>query len=244
MPGWIVAESARLRVAVVDRDRDFLRLLVAHVRDLSWRLTVHPEPANASVLEVANPHVVLVDISVLGPRWEHWLTHQLAPLHNVGVIVCTPRSTVKQRIRGLRAGADDWITKPCSVEEVAARIDSVVRAHRERVGRNAAVPIYSVGLEIRPDLFDALVDGRPASLTRREFDVLLCLACAEGDVMSRERVYREVWGHATPTGDRALDTCIRKIRAKLRALAPERSYVHTHWGVGYRFGYERARERR
>lgn len=236
-------EPARLRVTIVDRDRAFVRVLAMYVRELGWRLAVQSGPASAGVLEATGPHAVLVDIVVLGSRWEHWLGQHLARLPEVGLLVCTERSSLKQRVRGLRAGADDWITKPCPSEEVAARVHAVVRAHQMRASWNAMRPVVSVGLEVRPDLYDAVVDGKPAALTRREFDVLMCLARAEGDVISRERIYREVWGYATPSGVRALDTCVRKIRAKLRRLAPERSYVHTHWGVGYRFGYERARKR-
>jgi DNA-binding response OmpR family regulator len=243
LPDSVGLQSASLRLTIVDRDRSFVRALAMHVRDLGWNLSVQSGPASASALEDTNPHAVLVDIVALGPRWEHWLGQQMARLSAVGLLVCTERSSLKQRIRGLHAGADDWITKPCPSEEVAARVHSVVRAYQMRASWNAMRPIVSVGLEVRPDLYDALVDGRPASLTRREFDVLICLARANGDVIPRERLYREVWGYATPAGDRALDTCVRKIRAKLRRLAPERAYVHTHWGVGYRFGYERTRGR-
>jgi DNA-binding response OmpR family regulator len=238
-----VLERARLRVTIVDRDRGFVRVLAAYARELGWQLTIYPRPTGAGVLEGTSPHAVLVDIVVLGPLWERWLGQQRARSHDVGLLVCTERSSLKQRVRGLDAGADDWITKPAEAEEVAARVHAVVRAHSMRANWNAMRPVYSVGMEVRPDLYDAVVDGQRATLTRREFDVLLCLARAQGDVMPRERLYQEVWGHAAHGNDRALDTCIRKIRAKLRRLAPERSYVHTHWGVGYRFGYERARAR-
>jgi DNA-binding response OmpR family regulator len=244
IPGDLLElELAGLHVAVVDRDRAFLRALAAHMRALGWRLTVHPGAASPSALDALAPHAVLVDVAVLGRRWDDWLTRHMERIPHVGLIVCTEGSTLKQRIRGLVVGADDWITKPCAVEEVAARIFAVVRAHRMRMRREATAPVFSVGLEVRPDLYDAFVDGKAAQLTRREFDVLLCLARGQGEVVSRERVYREVWSRPNPGSDRALDTCIRKIRAKLRALAPERRYVHTHWGVGYRFAYERARPR-
>lgn len=243
-PGPAAVELSALRVAIVDGDREFPPTLAGHMRELGWWLTVHPGPAAPSALESVSPHAVLVDIAILGPRWDDWLARHRARLPDVGLLVCTARSTLRQRVHGLSVAADDWIAKPCAPDELSARIYAVVRAHRQRARWKELKPVCSVGLEVRPELYDAVVDGRPALLTRREFDVLLCLARAEGDVMPRERVYREVWGANTAAGDRALDTAVRKIRAKLRRLAPERSYVHTHWGVGYRFGYERARGRR
>jgi DNA-binding response OmpR family regulator len=232
-----------LRVAVIDRDPAFVAQLRTHAHEVGWRLTVHPAALTVSALERVGARAVLVDIGFLGPRWDDWLARHPARLHEMGLLVVTERSTIKQRVRGLCAGADDWIAKPCAIEELAARVQGVVRAHSVSARLRSTRPLCSVGLEVRPDLYDALVDGRPARLTRREFDVLHCLARGGGEVLSRERVYREVWGGSISSRERALDTAVRKIRAKLERLAPERSYVHTHWGVGYRFGYERARPR-
>ena len=77
--------------------------------------------------------------------------------------------------------------------------------------------------------------GRSINLTRREFELLQTLAEAEGKVLEREEIYQRVWGYAMAHGDRSVDVFIRKLRAKLQKHSPSWSYIHTHFGVGYRF---------
>ena len=91
------------------------------------------------------------------------------------------------------------------------------------------------GLRIDPEQVQAFADGTSVGLTPREFEVLFALARAEGKPLARERVYREVWGYEMMRGDRSVDVFVRKVRQKLAAARPERSYVQTLYGVGYRF---------
>jgi DNA-binding response OmpR family regulator len=94
-------------------------------------------------------------------------------------------------------------------------------------------------LEIRGDQFQAFAGGRSADLTRREFEVLELLARAKGKVLQREEIYQAVWGYAMAHGDRSVDVFVRKVRQKLETASPDWSYIHTHFGVGYRFQPER-----
>ena len=94
-------------------------------------------------------------------------------------------------------------------------------------------------LEIRPDLFDAYVGDRAASLSRKEYELLRQLADADGRVLEREDIYQRVWGYTMVRGDRSVDVFVRKLRQKLEQLSPDWRYVHTHFGVGYRFAAER-----
>lgn len=90
-------------------------------------------------------------------------------------------------------------------------------------------------LEIRPDEIQALVDGRRVGLTVREFQVLLVLARREDRVMRRADIYGHVWGGEMKHRDRSVDVFVRKVRTKLAQVAPGWAYIHTHFGVGYRF---------
>ncbi len=94
-------------------------------------------------------------------------------------------------------------------------------------------------LAIRPDRFDAYVGNEPASLSRKEFELLHQLAVADGRVLEREDVYQRVWGYTMARGDRSVDVFVRKLRQKLERISPRWRYVHTHFGVGYRFAAER-----
>jgi DNA-binding response OmpR family regulator len=157
----------------------------------------------------------------------------------MGLLVCTGPSSVSQRVRGLRVGADDWVTKPCHPEEVLARVESVVRRRKRASERVETGPLVAGELEIRADQFQAFVGGRSIELTRREFELLELLAQAQGKVLQREDIYQAVWGYAMAHGDRSVDVFVRKVRQKLETASPDWSYIHTHFGVGYRFQPER-----
>jgi DNA-binding response OmpR family regulator len=231
----IVPAASHLRIAVIDRDNDFLGVIAEHVRRLEWTFVVHRGPVTGTTLLGGRPHAVLVDVGLFGPHWDDWLARQPASVPELGVLVCTGRSTVGQRVRGLQVGADDWITKPCHPEEVIARLQAIVRSKHSDWG-DVGVSLPRAGnLEVRPDLFDAFVGDRPAGLTHREFDVLLHLARGRGKVLGREHLYRQIWGYTMARGDRSIDTFVRKIRNKLRHVSPDWDYVHTHKGAGYSF---------
>ena len=180
--------------------------------------------------------------ALLGAGAWDFLERVAAALPGLGIVVCTGRSTVSQRVRGLRLGADDWVTKPCHPEEVLARVEAVVRRRKRASARVDTGPLVAGDLQIRADQFQAFAGAQSVDLTRREFEVLQLLAQAEGKVLQREEIYQAVWGYAMAHGDRSVDVFIRKVRQKLEKASPEWSYIHTHFGVGYRFDPERRDE--
>src|SRR4029077_11989156 len=115
---------------------------------------------------------LIVDLAVLGPQAWSWLERLCGALPELGIVICPGPSTVAQRVRGLRLGADDWITKPCHPEEVIARVQSVVRRRRRPSGRTESQPLLAGEVEIRSDQFQAFVAGRSIDLTRREFELI------------------------------------------------------------------------
>jgi DNA-binding response OmpR family regulator len=147
---------------------------------------------------------------------------------------------VAQRVRGLRLGADDWMTKPCHPEEVLARLEAVVRRRRRAAARVDAGPVVLGEVEIRTDQFQAFVAGASLELTRREFELIRLLAEASGQVLQREDIYQRVWGYAMAHGDRSVDVFVRKLRQKLERASPGWRYIHTHFGIGYRLAPELA----
>jgi len=93
-------------------------------------------------------------------------------------------------------------------------------------------------LEIRRDQFQAFAAGRNADLTRREFELIGLLSDLGGRVIPREEIYERVWGYAMVHGDRSVDVFVRKLRQKLEKVSPDWRYIHTHFGIGYRFDPE------
>lgn len=233
--------SGTVRLALIDTDSGFVRVLVKRLEAAGWEHRILTSTVPLDELVAMKLNALVVDPAALGPMGSEFMERVSTSLPDLGLIVVAQGSTVAQRVRGLRMGADDWISKPCHPEEVLARIEAVTR--RRRRGRSAteAAPFVAGELEIRPDQFQAFVAGRSLALTRREFELLQSLAEANGKVLEREEIYQRVWGYAMAHGDRSVDVFIRKLRSKLQQVSPEWTYVHTHFGVGYRFEAEPVR---
>jgi DNA-binding response OmpR family regulator len=229
------ATPGQVRLAVIDTDSGFVRVLVKRLEAAGWEHRVLSSTVPPEELIAMKLNALVVDLSLLGPIGWEFLERVCGMLPDLGVVIVSQGSTVAQRVRGLRLGADDWVSKPCHPEEVMARVEAVVRRRRRSQPRSDLGPVVAAELEIRPDQFQAFVAGRSINLTRREFELLQTLADAEGKVLEREEIYQRVWGYAMAHGDRSVDVFIRKLRAKLQKHSPSWSYIHTHFGVGYRF---------
>lgn len=228
------------RLAVIDGDSGFVTVLAKRAEAAGWQQRQVASAIPPEELVAMKLNALLLDPAVLGEDGWLYLERICGMLPDLGVVVCTGRSTVAQRVRGLRLGVDDWITKPCHPEEAMARIEAVSRRRRRSRPQVEAGPLVAGELEIRADQFQAFVSGESLDLTRREFELLQLLAEAEGQVLEREAVYQRVWGYAMAHGDRSVDVFIRKLRQKLEKRSPGWSYIHTHFGVGYRFDPESA----
>lgn len=227
-----------LRLAVIDTDSGLLRVLGKRLDRLGWEYRVLGRAVPVGALVAMRLGAVVVDPLVLGAgAWEQ-LGRVCGELPELGVVVCTGPSSVAQRVRGLRLGVDDWVTKPCHPEELIARVEAVVRRRRRRVEPRVAGPVVAGELEVRGELFQAFVGGRSVELTRREFELIALLVAVEGRVLEREEIYQRVWGYAMARGDRSVDVFVRKLRQKLERSSPGWRYIHTHFGVGYRFAPE------
>ncbi|WP_369183926.1 response regulator transcription factor [Streptomyces sp. Y1] len=153
-------------------------------------------------------------------------------LTDVPVIICTARDDEAEIVRLLNDGADDYLVKPFSGEHLSARMAAVLR----RLGSGAA-PVGQVlrvgGLAIDPQRREAVLDGRPLDLTRREFDLLAFLARRPGVVVPRKEILAEVW-QQTYGGDQTIDVHLSWLRRKLGETASNPRYLHTVRGVGVR----------
>ena len=217
-------ELGTVRLAILDSDTGFVRVLAKRAGDAGWEVRRLEAPPAEDELPGLRAHALVVDLALLRERAWEFLANVRAAGPATAVIVCTSRSTVAQRVRGLRAGADDWVTKPCHPEEVLARAEAVLRRRARTADRANKDPVLAGELEVRVDQFQALVGGRSVVLTRREFEVL-----------ERDEIYHAVWGYSMAHGDRSVDVFIRKVRQKLEMASPGWEYLHTHFGVGYRF---------
>jgi DNA-binding response OmpR family regulator len=224
-----------LRVAVIDNDSGFEQVLTKRMSSMGWQYRTLGSPVAPEELRAMRVNCLVIDLALLGPQAWDYLARVCEAIPSLGVIVCTQNATVAQRVRGLRFGADDWIAKPCHPEEVIARVEAIVRRQRQANLRTERGPFVAGELEIRADQFQAFVGGRSLDLTRREFELLQLLAQAPGQVLEREEIYQRVWGYAMAHGDRSVDVFVRKLRQKIERASAGWKYIHTHFGIGYRF---------
>ncbi len=227
-----------IRLGIVDSDSGFLKVLSKRLEASGYEYRVLPGGIPPEELVASKLNALLIDPAVLRSDPWDFIEQVGSLLPGLGLIVCASDSTVAQRVRGLRIGADDWIAKPCHPEEVVARVEAVVRRHRRGRNRPEAGPMVYGEMEIRPDRFQAYVAGQSIELTRREYELLHVLAEGQGRVIEREALYQSVWGYAMAHGDRSVDVFVRKLRAKLQRCSPGWEYIHTHFGIGYRFDAE------
>jgi DNA-binding response OmpR family regulator len=233
-----MAELQKIRLAVIDDDSGFVTVLSKRTQAAGWQQRTLGGAIPPEELVAMKLNALLLDPVVLGEQGWDYLERVCGMLPDLGVVVCTERSTVAQRVRALRLGVDDWVGKPCHPEEVVARVEAVVRRRRRARPQPDVGPVVAGELEIRADRFEAFVAGTGVDLTRREFELLQALADSAGRVLEREAIYQRVWGYAMPHGDRSVDVFIRKLRQKLAKRSPGWQYIHTHFGVGYRFDPE------
>jgi DNA-binding response OmpR family regulator len=225
-------DASAIRVALIDDDSGLVTVLDRRFAALRWEREVLGYAPGPDQLAAMRLHALIVNPALTGLDYIERIAMALPGL---ALLVCSAPAPVADRVRALRGGADDWLTKPCHPEELVARIQAVLR--RRRAGEVMAedTAIVAGELSIRPDRFDAYVGPQAGSLSRKEYELLYQLAAADGRVLEREEIYQRVWGYTMVRGDRSVDVFVRKLRQKLERLSPGWRYVHTHFGVGYRF---------
>lgn len=160
------------------------------------------------------------------------LCRELRSRRDLPVIFLTARDAEIDRVLGLELGADDYVVKPFSPRELVARVRAVLR--RTQAAAGAPAQWRTTG-EFEHDAEGSRIRyrGHALDLTRYEYGLLAALLARPGAVLSRTQLMDRVWGDALDSGDRTVDTHVKTLRAKLRALAPEADPIHTHRSLGY-----------
>jgi two-component system alkaline phosphatase synthesis response regulator PhoP len=152
------------------------------------------------------------------------------------VIVLTARGTEEDKVRGLRLGADDYVTKPFGLLELLARVDAIRRRIRLSAGvrERDTSPITIGEIRVEPATRTVYREGEPVELRPKEFELLLALARRDGEVVSRYELLEEVWGYGADVVSRTVDTHIGQLRAKLERHPAAPRLILTVRKSGYR----------
>lgn len=219
-----------MRILIVEDDDRVAAALEAFLARSGYATVRACDGASALDLLGADTEVVLLDLGLPDVDGVD-LCRRIRGRSEVPIMIVTARNQVAERIKGLRAGADDFVVKPYDVHELLARIEAVTRRSRPmRPESDARVRLLGGSLEIDLVGRQLLADGVPIELTRKEFDIIAVLARYPGVAVPKERLIREVWNTDWRGFGHSLEVHVGAIRKKTRS----RGVIETVRGVGYR----------
>ena len=224
----------KARILIVEDDRSLADVLDYNLRQDGYQTSVASDGQEGlQQAKLKTPDLIVLDLGL--PKMDGLdVTRAIRAHSNVPIIMLTARVDEGDRVVGLELGADDYITKPFSLRELAARVRAVLRRGGPHTEREPERPPVYRGAHLMAD-FDAVavaVDGEAVRLTRREFELLQYLVEHRNRVVSRERLLERVWGYDRIVETRSVDVHVGRLRGKLRAAGGQ---IETVIGLGYRF---------
>jgi DNA-binding response OmpR family regulator len=220
-------------VLVVDDETTIREIVAGYLERDGYRTLEAADGTRArELLEQDPPDLVVLDVMLPGTDGLE-LCRWIRSRSRLPVIMLTARGEESDRIVGLELGADDYVTKPFSPRELAARVRTVLRrAETEAVAEER---LSFNGLVIDSATREVTKDGSPLRLTAREFDLLWFIASHPRRVFSREQLMRRVWGYSAALDTGTVTVHVRRLREKIEDQPSHPRHLETVWGVGYRF---------
>ncbi len=213
---------------VVEDDASIARLIEVELSEAGYDVRLAATGSEGlAALERAEPDLVVLDVRL--PDLDGLSVCRTARRagHGMPILMLTALDRVGDRVIGLDAGADDYLSKPFAIEELLARLRALTR----RTGERDQV-LEAAGLRLNVETREVFAAGVPLELTRREFDLLAFLMRAPGRVYTREQIYEEVWGYSYLGDSKVIDYFVSSLRRKLGTEGDE-SPIRTVRGVGY-----------
>jgi DNA-binding response OmpR family regulator len=224
------------RVLIVEDDEIIADGMARHLRAAGFEPNwVARGRTGLQRLRYEQPDVCVLDLML--PELDGWTLIETARREGIGtpIVVVSARGSEEDRIRALDIGADDYLVKPFAMDELIARVRVAARRGVSRARVDSGDPIEIEELRIDPHVVQAYLDGRSAELTPTEFRLLYALARERGRVVTRDELLQSLWGRRQTYRDRTVDVFVRKLRDKIDRRAPRHVFIHTRYGVGYRF---------
>ena len=219
-------------ILVVDDNEQIVDILSQYIKKEGWPMLAARTGEEAlDLFDAAGPSLILLDIMLPGLDGLE-VCRRIRRVSSVPILMITAKDEDADRILGLDIGADDYIVKPFSPGEVMARIRAVLR----RIPAAAEKEMLVIGeLSIHLPSLSVTLSGHKLNLTRREVELLYTLAASPGRVFTRDNLLTIVWGYEFAGNYRAVDSHIKRLRAKLDAYPHDTFTIATVWGAGYKF---------
>jgi DNA-binding response OmpR family regulator len=223
-------------ILVVDDEPAVVNLLVYNLQKAHYRVLTAADGREAlRVARESKPDLVLLDLMI--PEVDGLdVCRELRRDSATPIIMITARGEETDRVVGLELGADDYVCKPFSVRELMARIKAVLRRDHAPEEKEPGDMLHGPGGLTLDAVRRTVAAGEiPIELPRLEFDLLCCLLVNAGRVLTRERLLEQVWNYDYTGDTRAVDSAVKRLRAKLRSVSAELDAIEAVRGVGYRF---------
>ncbi|MBQ6831414.1 MAG: response regulator transcription factor [Oscillospiraceae bacterium] len=221
-------------VLIVEDDRNIQELLQMYLEKEGYAVTVAGDGGQGlAKFRSIKPDLVLLDIMM--PVMDGWsVCKTIRAESKTPVIMLTAKGEVDDKVTGLKAGADDYITKPFEMKELLARIEAVLRRSEGCTGETKLRRLVFDKLVIDMDAFELHVNGKKVDTPPKEMELLFYLASSPNRVYTRNQLLDEVWGFDYFGDSRTVDVHVKRLREKLEGVS-ESWCLRTVWGVGYKF---------
>ncbi len=225
-------------ILIVEDDTDLVKLIKINLEDQGYDVSTASDGVKAlELFEKKSPSLIILDIML--PRMDGFeVCKQIRQTdRKVPILMLTAKAEEVDKILGLELGADDYMTKPFSVRELAARVKAIFRRIRVDQEKDGLLPEKLVfdDLEIYPNKRKVVLEGKPIELTSKEYDLLLLFSTNPGKAYSREQLLNQVWGYSYEGYSHTVNSHINRLRSKIENNPSDPRFIKTVWGVGYRF---------
>ena len=221
-------------VLVVEDDRNIAELLQMYLEKEGYAVTIAGDGGQGlEKFRTIKPDLVLLDVMM--PVMDGWaVCNAIRAESQTPIIMLTAKSETSDKVQGLKAGADDYITKPFEMREVLARVEAVLRRTVGTVAETKSRRLVFDKLVIDMDAFELTVDGKKVDTPPKEMELLYYLASSPNRVYTRNQLLDEVWGFDYFGDSRTVDVHVKRLREKLEGIS-QQWCLKTVWGVGYKF---------
>jgi two-component system alkaline phosphatase synthesis response regulator PhoP len=223
------------KVLIIEDDEVIARGMSRHLQAAGFdAVSVSSGETGIQRLRFERPDVCVLDLML--PGLDGWRVIEQARSEGIGtpIVVVSARGTEHDRVHALELGADDYLVKPFSMKELAARVGAVTRRGTRAPDPRRDDEIVIEELRLDPKNVQAYVNGQSADVTPTEFRLLYALALEQGRVLTRDELLQRVWGRRATHRDRTVDVFVRKLREKIDRRAARHTFLQTRYGVGYK----------
>ena len=223
-----------ISVLIVEDDKNIAELLQIYLQKEGYAVTIAADGGQGlTQFRSLKPDLVLLDVMM--PVMDGWtVCKSIRAESQTPIIMLTAKGETDDKVNGLKAGADDYITKPFEMKEVLARIEAVLRRSGGLSSDNKVRRLVFDRLIIDMDAFELTVDGRKVDIPPKEMELLFYLASSPNRVYTRNQLLDEVWGFDYFGDSRTVDVHVKRLREKLEGISDQWT-LKTVWGVGYKF---------